>query len=105
MSIIRKRYTKLEKLEIVTESLEDHIEIAELANRYSLHANTIRRWRQELATYREAAFPGNGNAILSEEQKEIERLRRQLKESELANEILKKALGIISSPNRKNLLS
>ena len=105
MSLIRKRYTREEKLEIVNQSLEEQIEISELANRYSIHENTIRRWRREFSTYKEAAFPGNGNAILNEEQKEIQQLRKQLRESELSNEILKKALGIISSPNRKNLLS
>jgi transposase len=105
MSKIRRRYTKAEKLSIVKESQEEEVHIADLAIRYSLHENTIRRWRSEFATHKESAFPGNGNAILSEEQKEVEKLRKQLRESELANEILKKALGIISSPNRKNLLS
>ena len=105
MSIIRKRYTKSEKLEIVNESLEEQVELSDLAARYFIHANTISRWRREFAVHREAAFPGNGNAILTEEHKELQLLRKQLRESELANEILKKALGIISSPNRRSLLS
>jgi len=105
MAKIRKRYTKAEKLEIVNESLDEHIDLLDLAKRYSVHSNTIRRWRQELSLYETAAFPGKGNPILTEEQKEIRILQKQLKESELSNEILKKALGIIASPNRKNLLS
>ena len=104
MSIIKKRYTKAEKLEIVKESLEDHIELTDLAARYSIHANTVSRWRREFAVYKQAAFPGNGNPILTEEQKEVQKLRKQLREAELSNEILKKALGIISSPSRKSLL-
>lgn len=51
------------------------------------------------------AFPGNGNKVLSEEQKEIEKLKRANAELELEKEILKKALGIFSSPHKKNLLS
>lgn len=105
MSTIRKRYTKAEKLEIVKESLEEHMELSELARRYMVHANTISRWRREISVHDSAAFPGNGNPILTEDQKEVRRLKKELKESELRNEILKKALGIISSPNRKNLLS
>lgn len=105
MSKIRKRYTRAEKLEIVNESLDEHVDIFRLGERYSLHPNTIRRWRLELSKHESAAFPGNGNPILSEEQKEIRQLKKQLQESELSNEILKKALGIIASPNRKNLLS
>lgn len=105
MRKIRKRYSKAEKLEIVNESLEDNVDQIELAERYSLHPNTISKWRRELSLYQTSAFPGNGNPILTEEQKEIRSLKKQLREAELGNEILKKALGIISSPNRKNLLS
>jgi transposase len=105
MSIIRKRYTKAEKLAIVNESLEDGLELSELSERYSIHINTISRWRREFAVYQKDAFPGNGKLLLTEEQREIQRLRKELKESQLSNEILKKAMGIISSPNRKNLLS
>ncbi len=103
--MIRKRYSKKEKLEIVNESMEDGVHLIDLAERYSLHVNTISKWRRELGTYKDAAFPGNGNAKLTEEQKELKRLRKELDESRLANEILKKAMGIITSPNRRNLLS
>ena len=105
MSIIRRRFTKAQKLEIVNESLDPSVNLKELGKRYSIHANTISKWRRELASYQEAAFPGNGNEILSEEQRELKRLRKELAESKLSIEILKKAVGIISSPNRKNLLS
>jgi transposase len=42
---------------------------------------------------------------MSTEEQEISRLTKLLKEAELEKEILKKALGIFSSPDRKNLLS
>jgi len=105
MGKIRRRYTKSEKLEIVNESMEEDVDLSNLGERYSLHPNTIRRWRSELLKHKSAAFPGNGNPVLTEEEKEIRMLKKQLRESELSNEILKKALGIITSPNRKNLLS
>lgn len=103
--LLRKRYTKAEKLSIVNESLEPGISLIDLGKRYSLHPNTISKWRRELANYQDAAFPGNGNEKLTDEQKELKMLRKELEESRLANEILKKALGIIASPNRKNLRS
>jgi len=105
MSVIKKRYTKSEKMAIVLESQEDGVVIEDLAHRYAVHENTIRRWRKEYSVYNTNAFPGKGNEILTEEQREIKQLRKDLKEAQLANEILKKAMGIISSPNRKNLLS
>ena len=54
--------------------------------------------------YEEASFPGNGNKIMSAEEQEIARLKKQLKEAELEKDILKKALGIFSSPDKRNLL-
>lgn len=105
MSKLRRRYTKEEKLQIVKESLEETISIKEVGLRYNVHPNTIHRWRREFIEYEQDAFPGHGNKKLTEEQRENEQLRKELREAQLANEILKKALGIISSPNRKNLLS
>jgi len=105
MSVIKMRYTKSQKMTIVLESQEDGTVIEDLADRYAIHPNTLRRWRREYSSYNENAFPGKGHETLTDEQRENKRLRKELKESQLANEILKKALGIISSPNRKNLLS
>jgi len=103
MSKLKMRYTKEEKLQIVKESMEDGVRVEDLAKSYSIHPNTLRRWRSEFTAHKSAAFPGKGNETLTEEQRETQLLRKQLRESELANEILKKALGIISSPNRRNL--
>lgn len=105
MGRIRKRYTKEEKLEIVKESLEEHTSLQSLGERYNVHPATIDRWRREYANNKEDAFPGKGNKILTDDQREIERLRKALREKELEAEILKKAMGIFASPNRKNLLS
>ena len=105
MSKLKRRFTKVEKLEIVNESLEPGVSNEDLGTRYNIHANTISRWRREFSQYENNAFPGNGNKKLTDEQREIDELKKKLQETELANEILKKALGIISSPNRKNLLS
>ena len=105
MGIIRKRYTKEEKLEIVKESLEDLSSLQIIGERYNVHPNTINRWRRECVDNKEKVFPGKGNKILTDDQREIERLRKALREKELESEILKKAMGIFASPNRKNLLS
>jgi transposase len=105
MSKLRRRYTREEKLQIVKESVEENVSNEDMGRRYNIHPNTISRWRSEFSQYEKNAFPGNGNKKMTDEQRENEQLRKELRESQLANEILKKALGIISSPNRKNLLS
>jgi len=105
MSKLRRKFSKEQKLEIVKQSLEAGVSIEDLAAQYKIHANSIYKWRREYLQHDEISFPGNGNKLMSEDQKEIELLKKQLREAELEKEILKKALGIFSSPNRKNLLS
>ena len=103
MSMIRRKFNKEQKLEIVKQSLEEDVSVEELAAQYKIHPNSLYKWRREYLKHEEASFPGQGNKVLSAEEREIERLRKQLREAELEKEILKKALGIFSSPNRKNL--
>ena len=105
MSKLRRRFSKEEKLQIVKESMEDNVSNEDNGRRYDLHPNTISRWRREFNQFENNAFPSNGNKKLTDEQSENERLRKELRESQLANEILKTALSIISSPNSRNLLS
>ncbi|MFZ4633273.1 MAG: transposase [Saprospiraceae bacterium] len=105
MSTNRRNFTKEQKLEIVKQSMEEGVSIEDLAQQYKIHPNSIYKWRREYLRYEEASFPGNGNKLMSAEEQEIARLKKQLKEAELEKEILKKALGIFSSPDRKNLLS
>lgn len=105
MSILRRKFTKEQKLEIVKQSMEEDVSIEALAQQYKIHPNSIYKWRREYLQYEDASFPGNGNKLMSAEEQEIARLKKLLKEAELEKEILKKALGIFSSPDRKNSLS
>ena len=105
MSIIRRRFTKEQKLEIVNQSMAEGISIESLAEQYKIHSNSIYKWRRQYLKYEDASFPGNRNKMMSPEEHEIARLKKQLREVELEKEILKKALGIFSSPDRKNTLS
>ena len=100
----RRKFSKEEKLQIVLQSQEADCNMERLAESYQVHVNSIYKWRREYIRQGEKAFPGNGNKVMSAEQREISELKRKLREIELEKEILKKALGIFSSPDRKNLL-
>ena len=104
MSLIRRKFSKEQKLEIVHQSMDTGVNLEELAGHYKVHVNTLYKWRGEYMKHQEASFPGHGNKTMSAEEQEIARLKKQLKEVELEKDILKKALGIFSSPDRKNLL-
>ena len=66
-----------------------------------IHPAVISRWCKEfLDTGEQLCFPGKGKQILSEEETEIKRLGKALKDKELELEILRKAISIFSKKNR-----
>ena len=101
MTKIRRKYTKEQKLQIVQKSLDKGTTVQDLAERFDISANTIYNWRSKYYKYAEKAFPGNGNKTLTESEKEIARLKKELRESQLEMDILKKAVSIFSKNDSK----
>lgn len=101
MSKLQKRYTKAEKLEVVSLSLEEGQNVKDISKRFGVSVNTIYNWRSTYAKHKEDSFPGKGNKTLSETERKIAELEKQLKEKELEVEILKKAVHIFSDTRRK----
>jgi len=78
--------------------------IAEVAEKLGVERSCLGRWRNRYLERRADRSGGNGPAMSPKEMAaEIERLRKQLKSSELLREILKKALGIFSRDPRNGL--
>ena len=57
--------------------------------------SVLHRWRRESQDYGKNSFPGRGIPKLTDEQKEIALLKKQLKDISEEHEILKKAVGKI----------
>ena len=94
MSRTRRSFTPEYKREAVR--LADDLGNASQAARdLGLNANLIHRWRRQLRDDGARAFPGNGNP----RDEEIARLKRELRKSQEQVAILKKAVGIVSSPS------
>lgn len=101
MTKLRRKYTKTEKLEIVKLSLRDDQTVTELADRFDVSANTIYNWRSKYYKHSDNAFPGHGKKSMTDEEREIERLKKELKEAQLERDILKKAVSIFSKSDKK----
>ena len=101
MSKEQKRYTKPEKLEIVKMFTEKGESVKSLSLRFGVTENTIYNWIKAYKRNPQTAFPGQGNKEMTESEREIERLKKELRESQIENEILKKAVGIFSKKDRK----
>lgn len=96
-----KHYEKDFKIMIV-ELLQSGQSVKEVAGEYGLNDRMIRRWRSEYEGNR-PSFTGKGFASLTEEEREIKRLKSALREKQIQIEILKKAMGIVSMSERKSI--
>jgi len=101
MGKLRKTYSKEEKLQIVLQSLEEGESVKEVAARFEITVTTLYNWRSKYLKDKENAFPGKGKQNLSESEREIKELKKQLREAQLERDILKKAVGIFSKKDGK----
>lgn len=97
----RRRFSKSFKLEVVERSMGD-ITSVELAEELGIHQNTINRWRREFLDHGETSFPGKGVERLTDEEKEIRRLKKELADARLETQILKKAIRIFSKSDGRS---
>ena len=74
----------------------------EVANELGIRADLISRWRREYDQHKEGSFSGHGNVNMTEDQKEIVRLKKELREAQLERDILKKAVSIFSKGDIKS---
>ena len=94
----RQTYTAEFKCEAVRLVTEHGYSVAEAARNLGLNAQMLQRWKRELATRENAAFPGKGR--LSPDQEEVHRLREDNKRLRMERDILKKALGFVASESK-----
>ena len=86
---------------MVVELANTREDISALAAELELRADLIYRWRREALANLGASFPGKGNKSMTEEQKEIARLKKELRDAQIERDILKKAVSIFSKNDGK----
>ena len=91
----RRSYPKEFKIDAVKYWKESGLNREVAADKLGItDASALSRWAREQKLKGENAFPGNGK--LSGKDAEIAQLKKQLKDTEIERDILKKAVGIFS---------
>lgn len=72
-----------------------------IADELGIRDELIRRWRREYEKYGGGSFSGHGNVNMTPEQREIAKLKKELKDAQIEREILKKAISIFSKGDNK----
>jgi transposase len=76
--------------------------VQDVARDLGVGAELIYRWRREQKFSPSLAFGGKGKKQLTEEQKELARLKKDLADVKMERDILKKAVSIFSVSDRKS---
>jgi transposase len=87
----RKRYSAEFKREAVKLASQPGMVKRQVAEELGIHENLLRTWVRQFAAGKWEAMPGK--ALKSDQQQELERLRRELKRVTTERDILKKAVG------------
>ena len=96
----RQQYDSVYKQKAV-ELADARGNVREVAEELGISPNLIYRWRREFKTYGSGSFPGNGRPKMTTQESELAKLQRELRDVKMERDILKKAITIFSSSDRK----
>src|SRR5437870_7851148 len=100
MSKTRRTFDKQFK-QMAVELSETRKDVLSVASELGIRSELLNRWRREHLQYKESSFPGNGKPIQTEQEAEIARLKKDLREAQMERDILKKAVSIFSKNDGK----
>lgn len=100
MSKPRKQYDREFKI-MAVELSNSRDNMALLAKELDVRPELLYRWRREITERPQTSFPGNGKVIFTPEEAELNRLKKELEETRMERDILKKAVGIFSRSDHK----
>ena len=87
----QNEYSREEKIAAVKLVTEGGRSLPSVANEYGIHENTLWKWKRQYAMNPEGAFHGEPILTAAEAQeRELQKLRRRVRELEEENDFLKK---------------
>ena len=104
MATERKKYDKSFKTKAVELNFARN-NVSEVAEELGIRAQRLSVFIKQYRENGDIAFPVNGNIKQTETEKEMSALKRDLREMTMERDILKKAISIFSSSDKKNTRS
>ena len=94
----RRKFTQEFKRQAVAMIVDQGLSVSEVARDLDVGVNLLRKWKHQLESEGDQAFPGNGQ--LSPEQEELRRLREEVRQLKMERDILKKATAFFAKESR-----
>ena len=101
MTSKRREYTREFKLEAVCLVVDHKRKVAEVAESLGIGASTLDNWVRKYKKEQQGVTPTQGLA-LTDEQRELQALRKQVKQLTMERDILKKASALLASDSLKS---
>ena len=92
----KRQFTQEFKKEAVQYSLNSGKTAEEVARDLGISPHNLKRWRFQYRKDGELAFPGHGRENLPPQEAENRRLKKELADTQIERDILKKALAIFT---------
>ena len=97
----KSEYSREEKIAAVKLVTEGGRDVPSVANEYGIHENTLWKWKRQYTINPEAAFHGEPILTAQEAQeRELQQLRRRIRELEQENDFLKKVSAYFAKSPR-----
>lgn len=92
----RRTFTKEFKMQAVQLCQQQGMTVARVCRDLGISNSALQRWVKEARESKELAFPGHGKQLLTPDQEEIKRLKRENEILREEREILKKATAFFA---------
>ncbi|SNT71332.1 transposase [Psychrobacter sp. LV10R520-6] len=96
----RREYTREFKLEAISLVVDHKRKVAEVAESLGIGASTLDNWVRKYRLEQQGVSPTQGLA-LTDEQRELQQLRKENKRLRMERDILKKASALLASDSLK----
>ena len=92
----KRQFTQEFKKEAVEYSLTSGKTAEEVARDLGISPHNLKRWRFQYRKRGELAFPGHGKENLTPQEEKVRKLQKELQDTQIERDILKKALAIFT---------
>jgi len=96
METERRKYNEEFKKEAVDYYLASDKSVEEVARDLGIPYSNLKRWHAQYQKRGELAFPGHGKQRLTPQEEKLRKLQKELTDTQIERDILKKALGIFT---------